>query len=61
MCVFLIVHCEGAMGNHPSNHQPLERPNVGKFGDLQTVGAAEGAPCFKKTNRLVMSENSVAL
>lgn len=27
------------MGNHPSNHQPLERANVGKFGDPQTVGA----------------------
>lgn len=29
------------MGNHPSNHQPLERPAVGKFGDLQTVGATK--------------------
>ena len=27
----------GKMGNHPSNHQPLERTNVGKFGDAYTV------------------------
>lgn len=26
------------MGNHPSNHQPLDRGNVGKFGDVATVG-----------------------
>lgn len=26
------------MGNHPSNHQPLERGGVGKFGDVNTVG-----------------------
>lgn len=25
------------MGNHPSNHVPLDRANVGKFGDVHTV------------------------
>lgn len=25
------------MGNNPSNHQPLERPGVNRYGDVHTV------------------------